>query len=197
MGKCKIFNIFYFSINFGAVLSNLLIPWILKWYGPHIAFGIPGILMALATVFFWMGREKFAHIPAKGSSFISELFSKEGLSVISKLIPLVIFVGVFWSLFDQTASRLVFQAERMDRTILGFEILPSQIQAANPFLILVLIPVFTFVIYPLVGKIIKLTPLRKIGTGLALMAVAFVVVFIELSEPLICGSLCGVLSPDK
>ena len=172
----KIFNIFYFSINFGAVLSNLLIPWILKWYGPHIAFGIPGILMALATVFFWMGREKFAHIPAKGSSFIAELFSKEGLSVISKLIPLVIFVGVFWSLFDQTASRLVFQAERMDRTILGLEILPSQIQAANPFLILVLIPVFTFVIYPLVGKIIKLTPLRKIGTGLALMAVAFVVV---------------------
>lgn len=172
----KIFNIFYFSINFGAVLSNLLIPWILKWHGPHIAFGIPGILMALATVFFWMGRKKFAHIPAKGSSFIAELFSKEGLSVISKLIPLVIFVGVFWSLFDQTASRLVFQAERMDRTILEFEILPSQIQAANPFLILVLIPFFTFVIYPIVGKIIKLTPLRKIGTGLALMAVAFVVV---------------------
>jgi len=172
----KIFNIFYFSINFGAVLSNLLIPWVLKWHGPHLAFGIPGILMALATIFFWMGRQKFAHIPAKGSSFISELFSKEGLSVIGKLVPLVIFVGVFWSLFDQTASRLVFQAERMDRTIFGSEILPSQIQAANPFLILVLIPVFTFIIYPIVGKIITLTPLRKIGSGLALMAIAFVVV---------------------
>ena len=174
----KIFNIFYFSINFGAVISNLLIPWVLKWYGPHLAFGIPGILMALATIFFWMGRTKFAHIPAKGAPFLSELFSKEGLSVIGKLIPLVIFVGVFWSLFDQTASRLVFQAERMDREIFGLEILPSQIQAANPFLILVLIPLFTFVLYPLVGKIVNLTPLKKIGSGLALMALAFAVVSI-------------------
>ena len=172
----KIFNIFYFSINFGAVISNLLIPWVLKWYGPHLAFGIPGILMALATIFFWMGRTKFAHIPAKGAPFLSELFSKEGLSVIGKLIPLVIFVGVFWSLFDQTASRLVFQAERMDRELFGLEILPSQIQAANPFLILVLIPLFTFVLYPLVGKIVNLTPLKKIGSGLALMALAFAVV---------------------
>ena len=172
----KIFNIFYFSINFGAVISNLLIPWVLKWYGPHLAFGIPGILMALATIFFWMGRTKFAHIPAKGAPFLSELFSKEGLSVIGKLIPLVIFVGVFWSLFDQTASRLVFQAERMNREIFGLEILPSQIQAANPFLILVLIPLFTFVLYPLVGKIVNLTPLKKIGSGLALMALAFAVV---------------------
>ena len=172
----KIFNIFYFSINFGAVISNLLIPWVLKWYGPHLAFGIPGILMALATIFFWMGRTKFAHIPAKGAPFLSELFSKEGLSVIGKLIPLVIFVGVFWSLFDQTASRLVFQAERMDREIFGLEILPSQIQAANPFLILVLIPLFTFVLYPLVGKVVNLTPLKKIGSGLVLMALAFAVV---------------------
>ena len=172
----KIFNVFYFSINFGAVISNLLIPWVLKWHGPHLAFGIPGVLMALATLFFWMGRQKFAHIPARGSSFIKELFSKEGKSAIAKLIPLVLFVGMFWCLFDQTASRLVFQAERMNREIFGLEILPSQIQAANPFLILVLIPVFTFAIYPAAERIVKLTPLRKIGAGLTLMAVAFIVV---------------------
>ena len=172
----KVFNIFYFSINFGAVVSNLLIPWVLKWYGPHWAFGIPGVLMALATLFFWMGRGKFAHIPAKGSSFFNELKSREGLAVIGKLVPLVLFVGIFWCLFDQTASRLVFQAERMDRNIFGLEILPSQIQAANPFLILVLIPLFTFLIYPLIEKKIRLTPLRKIGTGLAIMAAAFMIV---------------------
>ena len=172
----KIFNVFYFSINFGAVLSNLLIPWVLKWYGPHWAFGIPGVLMGVATVFFWMGRREFAHIPATGLDFVKEMFSKEGLSVIGKLLPLVLFVGMFWCLFDQTGSRLVFQAERMDRDIFGLEVLPSQIQAANPFLILVLIPLFTFVIYPLVERKIKLTPLRKIGTGLAGMAIAFVVV---------------------
>ena len=64
----------------------------------------------------------------------------------------------------------------MNREIFGLEILPSQIQAANPFLILVLIPLFTFILYPLIGKVIKVTPLRKIGVGLALMALAFAVV---------------------
>jgi len=173
----KIFNIFYFSINAGAVISNLLIPWVLKWHGPHWAFGIPGVLMALATIFFWMGRKKFAHIPAAGRPFLKELISPEGLSAIGKLLPLVGFVGVFWCLFDQTASTLVFQAERMNRSFFGlFEVLPSQIQAFNPFLILVLIPLFTYLIYPFIEKHIKLTPLRKIGAGLVIMVASFVVV---------------------
>ena len=38
----NIFNIFYFSINLGAFIAMLLTPWLLKWYGPHLAFGIPG-----------------------------------------------------------------------------------------------------------------------------------------------------------
>lgn len=171
-----IFNIFYFSINFGAVLSNLLIPWVLLHHGPHLAFGIPGVLMALATVFFWMGRRKFAHLPAKGRPFLKELFSRIGLSAIFKLTPLIFFIGMFWCLFDQTANRLVFQGQRMNNDFGGMKILPEQIQAANPFLILVLIPLFMFVIYPVVGKFIKLTPLRKIGAGMILMSFAFVVV---------------------
>jgi len=171
------FNIFYFSINAGAVISNLAIPFILKWYGPHLAFGIPGVLMALATLFFWMGREKFIHVPARGASFLKELFSAEGFTNIAKLMALFyIFVSMFWCLFDQTATTLVFQAEKMDLTILGLEILPSQVQAFNPLLILILIPLFTFVIYPQVGKVVKLTPLRKIGAGFFLMVVSFAVI---------------------
>ena len=172
----RIFNIFYFSINTGAVISNLLIPVILQWHGPHWAFGIPGVLMALATLFFWMGRHKFIHVPAKGPSFARELFSREGLTAIGKLLPLYLFVAVFWCLFDQTANTLVFQAERMNRDFGFFQVLPSQIQAFNPFLILVLIPLFTFFIYPAVGRRIRLTPLRKIGTGLFLMVLSFAVI---------------------
>ncbi len=172
----KIFNIFYFSINAGAVISNFAIPWILKWYGPHWAFGIPGVLMAIATLCFWLGRRTFIHIPAQGATFLAEVFSKKGLSVIFKLIPLYLFVAMFWCLFDQTATTLVFQAEKMDRALFGFEVLPSQIQAFNPFLILVLIPLFTYLIYPAVGRIIPLTPLRKIGAGLFLMVLSFAVI---------------------
>ena len=61
-------------------------------------------------------------------------------------------------------------------TLFGLEVLPSQIQAANPFLILVLIPLFTLVIYPAVGKVIPLTPLRKVGAGLFLMVISFAII---------------------
>lgn len=173
----KIFNIFYFSINAGSVISNFSIPWILKWYGPHWAFGIPGVLMALATICFWMGRRKFIHVPAQGTSFLKEVFSKDGLIVVLKLMLLFyVFVSMFWCLFDQTATTLVFQAEKMDLNILGIELLPSQIQAFNPFLILVLIPLFTLVIYPKIGAIVKLTPLRKIGAGFFLMVLSFAII---------------------
>jgi proton-dependent oligopeptide transporter, POT family len=83
---------------------------------------------------------------------------------------------MFWCLFDQTSTTLVFQAEKMDLHILGIEVLPSQIQAFNPFLILILIPLFTFVIYPKVGALVRLTPLRKIGTGFFLMVLSFAII---------------------
>ncbi len=167
------YNYFYLSINFGAVISNLCIPWILKWYGPHWAFGIPGVLMALATMAFWFGRNRFIHVPAAGLGFLREM--KSPLEFLSALKPCIIFLFIpfFWALFEQTGSSMVFQAVDMDRQLFGIEILPSQIQAANPFLILLLIPLFTFFIYPTVNKIIPLTPLRKIGAGLFLMVAAF------------------------
>jgi len=169
----RVFNYFYWSINLGAFLSTLLTPWLLKWYGPHLAFGIPGVLMALATLVFWLGRRKFIHVPPARGRFLQETFSKEGLRTVGKLFILFLFVAMFWSLFDQTASRWIFQAQEMDRTFLGVEWLESQIQAVNPVLILTFIPLFTFILYPRLGRVVKLTPLRKIGAGLFLMAGAF------------------------
>jgi POT family proton-dependent oligopeptide transporter len=171
-----VFNLFYLSINFGASISNLLIPWVLAHHGPHWAFGVPGVLMAAATIVFWMGRREFVHVPPAGRQFVKETFSLRGIFALGKLFILFLFVAVFWALFDQTATSWVFQAENMDRQIGPIRLLPSQIQAINPFLILVLIPLFAFLIYPAVGRFIKLTPLRKIGTGLLLMTGAFAIV---------------------
>lgn len=170
----KIFNYFYWSINLGAFLSTLLTPWLLEWYGPHLAFGIPGVLMILATFVFWLGRRRFIHVPPGGMRFIKETFSLVGLKAMGKLSILFLFVAMFWALFDQTASRWIFQAGEMDRNFLGVEWLESQIQAVNPVLILTFIPLFTFVLYPKIGKVVKLTPLRKVGAGLFLMGGAFI-----------------------
>jgi POT family proton-dependent oligopeptide transporter len=178
----QVFNWFYFSINLGAVTSTLLTPWLLEHYGPAWAFGVPGVLMAVATFVFWLGRHRFIHVPPAGwRAFKQETFSPEGLRAMRNLAPIfLIFVPVFWSIFDQTGSAWVLQAKEMDRQFAGQIWLESQVQALNPLLILVLIPVFTYVVYPLAGKVVKVTPLRKIGFGLGLTAVAFgISAFIE------------------
>ncbi|MCB9728745.1 MAG: hypothetical protein H6744_17420 [Deltaproteobacteria bacterium] len=72
----KVYNAFYFIINFGSAFATLFIPLVLgerivdPVTGiPHFsgsaswAFGIPGILMGLATIFFWGGRKVFVHVP--------------------------------------------------------------------------------------------------------------------------------------
>ncbi len=169
----RIYNWFYFSINFGSFFSTLLTPWLLKHWGPHWAFGVPGVLMAIATFMFWLGRNRFVHIPPSGFGFFKEAFSRDGLVALGKLIPLFTFVAVFWSLYDQTGSSWVLQAEQMNLKFLGITWLESQIQAVNPILILVYIPLFTFVIYPWINRIFPLTPLRKIGLGMILMTASF------------------------
>lgn len=171
----QVFNWFYFSINVGAMLSTIITPILLERVGPWAAFGLPGVLMALATLLFWMGRHKFVHVPAAGwERFKSETFSPEGKRALLNLSPLfLIFVPVFWAIFDQTGSAWVLQAESLDRRFLGMTWLESQVQAVNPLLILLLIPVFTYGVYPAISKVWPLTPLRKIGIGFVLTAASF------------------------
>jgi len=73
-----------------------------------------------------MERSVFIHIPAGGSEFIKEAFSKEGLSSLGKLFVIDLFVAMFWVVFDQTGSTWVLQAEKMNRNFLGQEWLSSQ-----------------------------------------------------------------------
>lgn len=195
----KIYNWFYCAINLGSFVSTLMTPWLLKWYGPHWAFGVPGVLMALATVFFWMGRHRFVHVPAGGMKFFQEMLSRPGLIALGKLVPLYLFIAAFWALFDQTGSSWVFQAAQMDRTFLGVTWLESQIQALNPILILIFAPLFVFVLYPAIDKVFKLTPLRKIGIGLFLMASSFALVALTQTwidsgaRPSICWQLIAYI----
>lgn len=172
----KIFNWFYFSINLGAFLSTLLTPILLDKVGPHVAFGVPGLLMLIATIVFWMGRNVFVHIPPGGKEFVTETFSTNGLRAIGKLSIIYVFVAIFWALFDQSGSSWVLQADQMNRVWLGHEWLPSQIQAINPIMILVFIPLFDFFIYPFLNRFFTLTPIRKIAIGFFVAIPSFLVI---------------------
>ena len=171
----KVYSYFYFAINLGAFVSTLLTPLLLEHYGPHAAFGLPGGLMVLATWVFWAGRQRFIHIPPGGREFLRQALSGEGIAAMLRLSLVYAFIAIFWALFDQSGSTWVLQANRMDRHFMGIEWLPSQIQALNPILILLFIPLYNQVLYPAVGRLVAITPLRKISLGLFIATGSFLI----------------------
>lgn len=206
----KVYGWFYFSINAGSVFSTVLIPWVYEAYGPKWAFGIPGILMALATIIFFMGRKMYIRVPPSGINrdnfvFISVYalthMSKrqpgqslldiakenhdpekvEGVKAVYRVMAVFFFALAFWAVWDQNLSEWVLQAAKMNLKInLGFTqftLLPGQVQTCNPIFLLLFIPVFNYWIYPFFDRIgLKTTPLRRLGAGLFLTALSFVVI---------------------
>ncbi len=91
----KVYGWFYFSINSGSIFSTILIPILYHKYGPEIAFGVPGILMCLATFTFWIGRKKYVRVKPTGikkenfmsitfyaiTQSIKKIFTKNDLTV--------------------------------------------------------------------------------------------------------------------
>jgi POT family proton-dependent oligopeptide transporter len=62
--KAKVvYDAFYWTINFGSFFASLFMPRILRGWGPAWAFAVPGILMFIATVVFWLGRRKYVMVP--------------------------------------------------------------------------------------------------------------------------------------
>jgi POT family proton-dependent oligopeptide transporter len=177
----KVYGWFYFSVNLGACVSMYFCPILLDKYGPKIGFGIPGVFMLAATLSYLLGRYKLVHIPPAGKTGWRETLDKEGIRTLGKLCIIFLFVSMFFALFYQSESAWVLQAKKMNLRWLGKDWLPAQLQAANPFLIMILIPLFSYVIYPALNRIWTLTPLRKIGIGMFLTAGSFLVpVWIEI-----------------
>jgi POT family proton-dependent oligopeptide transporter len=202
----KIYAWFYFSINSGSALSTLLIPLVYAAYGAKWAFGIPGVLMAISTIIFYLGRKTYVRVPAtgirrdnfvfislyalwnikqkiKGQSWLDVAKLKfrpekvEDIKAAYRIIGVFCFIPIFWAMWDQNLSEWVLQAGKLDLHVFGYELMPQQIQTVSPFFLLLLIPVFNYFVYPVVERMgIKTTPLRRIGAGLVMIICSFIVI---------------------
>ena len=251
----RAFSYFYLSINLGSSISIYFCPSLLNDpdYGPRFAFGMPAVMMAVATLVFWLGRRRFAIVPAAMArpgfaplifigvflvmlaisaaiftqtnylfallvmlgqlalavvlclktplrkalppellAWLMRSFSGDNLSIVGRLSLLYLFIAFFWALWDQSNGNswtVQAQSGLMDKHLFGFlgaipgfsglaayEMLPAQLQVVNGLYVIGLIPIFTFGIYPLLGKLFVVTPLRKIGIGFAIVALSFVIV---------------------
>lgn len=176
----RAFAWFYLSINAGALISIWLCPILLPAYGPLWAFGVPGVMMALSTGVFWLGRHRYAVVPPAGRAWLAELFSRDGLRTLASLAVIYLFIAVYWSLWDQSnGSTWTLQAtsDLMDKNLgFGVHILPAQIQVTNGLFILLLAPLFSYAVYPFCERYVRVTPLRKIAAGLFVIAGSFLIV---------------------
>ena len=173
----RVFSWFYFSINGGSAISTLLIPWLLEKYGSRVAFGVPGIAMLIATLVFWMGRKRFVHIPPAGlAGYVSQFRQPENLKALRNILILVPFAAMFWALWYQSSSSWIVQAVKLNRHMFGHDWLPAQIQAVNPLFVLLMLPFTSYVFYPALDKVFRVTMLRKFGMGLFAIVIAFLIV---------------------
>jgi len=209
----QVYHIFYFCINLGSVLSTITTPLVRTYVSYYAAFGLPAVLLVTATAVFWAGRNMYKNNKPTGSVLsislgiiwlgITRRF-KEGpdgrhwldrikdnypsetvVDVKSALSVLLVFtpLPVFWALFDQHASRWIFQASKMNRHFGEVEVEPDQIPALNPLLVLMFVPLFDRLIYPsLLRAHAGLTPLKRIGIGMVLAVSSFIVAaFLQLA----------------
>jgi len=206
----KVYGWFYFSINAGSMISTILIPWTYEHFGGKWAFGIPGILMGLATIIFFSGRKKYVKVPPQGVNRNNLVFitfyalthmkerkpgeslldvakgpfdpeKVEGMKAVYRVMAVFFFALAFWAVWDQCLSEWVLYADKMDRVInLGFTkftVLAGQVSTVNTVFLLLFIPLFNYWIYPAFDKMgLKTTPLRRLGVGLILTALSFVVI---------------------
>jgi len=202
----KVYELFYFMINFGSFFSTLITPWTLDKYGPSIAFGIPGILMFIATFIFWLGRKEFVHVPptksdghglvpvvlsafrnrssrTPGTKFLDGAITDhsqdqiEAVRAVFDIAKLFAAISVFWALFDQHGSSWIIQAMNMNLVFMGVQFSASQIAAWNPIMVMGLIPFFSLMVYPFFEKMgIHMSALRRMTWGMFTGAISFLII---------------------
>lgn len=204
----KAYGLFYWSINFGSFFSFLMIPWLKDEFGYRLAFGVPGVLMLIATLIFWLGRKTYTRVPptseTKSAGFMTvtwyalthlgrrqrgqsiwevarERFSEREVDAARSVGPiLAVFapITIFWALFDQTSSTWVMQGSKMVAYEITekFAIGAEQMQSMNPAMVMILVPL-TLWLYPRIERLgFRVSPLRRMGAGMVLASMAYVVV---------------------
>ncbi|KAK7500896.1 hypothetical protein BaRGS_00007776 [Batillaria attramentaria] len=123
----------------------------------------------------------------------------EDVKRLLKVLWLFLPLPMFWALFNQQGSRWTLQAVQLDGRMGSFgRLKPDQLQALNPLLIILLIPVFERLVYPLLHRFrIPNRPLQRMVAGMTFSILAFCVAGLiqikidMLKEPTLPGNKAG------
>lgn len=172
-----------YSWAFGVPGIFMAVATLIFWLGTKHYVRVPPARVSGRAGFFkvFFAALNFAKERQPGQSFWHPArvrFSDADVDAAKSVGPILgIFalIPVFWALFDQTFSTWVLQGEKMVPFKIGNWIIgPEEMLSANPLFVMLLIPVMTLWLYPLLGRLA--TPLRRMSAGMFLAALSYVVV---------------------
>ena len=113
----------------------------------------------------------------------------------TKVAGVFALIPFFWALWDQNSTTWVLQGDKMTpyifsegtlhfpivgpvlRFIIGDRIGAEQMQSMNALLVMLMVPIFTYVLFPVTEKSgLRVTTLRRMGAGLFMTAISFLMV---------------------
>jgi POT family proton-dependent oligopeptide transporter len=186
-GLTRVYGWFYWSINFGATFGFALIPMLRDKHGYSWAFGVPGIAMAVATFIFWLGRKNYVRQPPQRESKQAGIFSivfspktdedRRSARAVGRIFLVFLTVPVFFALYNQVNTTWVLQGEKMTPFhVLGFKVDGERMQAVGSILVMIWVPILTYLVYPLCEKLgLRPTALRRMGFGMVLGGLTYVI----------------------
>ena len=100
-----------------------------------------------------------------------------GVRAVGRIILVFLTVPVFFALYNQVNSTWVLQGEKMTPfEVLGFKMDGERMQAVGSILVMIWVPIMTYVLYPFSEKMrLRPTPLRRMAVGMVLAAVTYVI----------------------
>jgi POT family proton-dependent oligopeptide transporter len=96
---------------------------------------------------------------------------------VGRIVIVFLCVPVFFALYNQVNSTWVLQGEKMTPfEVLGFKVDGERMQAVGSILVMIWVPIMTYIIYPLFEKLrLRPTPLRRMAVGMVLAGITYII----------------------
>ncbi|XP_057793638.1 protein NRT1/ PTR FAMILY 5.10-like isoform X2 [Salvia miltiorrhiza] len=200
VAKSSFFNWWYFSMNAGICVAQLVLSYIQENLSWELGFGIPCIMMCFALVVYLLGSTtyRFRVRSSQKNPFVrissalaaaaarAEPEDPEQSSGIEEAKELVRIAPIWASclgyavMFAQATTLFTKQGATMDRSLaFGLQIPSASLQCLTGLSIVAFIPVYDRILVPTARAMTKrsmgITTLERIGAGISLSIVFMVV----------------------
>lgn len=148
---------------------------------PALDYTLAAIIMIACAIMIIFGRDSTwmnnAAISNPAMYSLDDVNVKAGRDVY-RLFPYMAFAIPFWGIYNQMNTGFISQGCQMSNLVGTFRVAPTTMPTYNSIVIIIIMPILNYVIYPSFKKCgggrFTLTPLRRIGIGFVVTALAMI-----------------------